>query len=86
MLYHSGYRRDARDALVAFEQWKATAKMAAVEVDDATDAPIPDFQWVAGDPVEAARLSLREDEALNKLLLELDREHISRSLEHIFDA
>ena len=82
LLYHSGYRRDARDALVAFEQWKVTAKMAAVEVDDATDAPRPDFQWVAGDPVEAARLSLREDEALNKLLLELDRD----SLEHIFDA
>ena len=79
LLYHSGYRRDALDALVAFQQWKATTKLSAVEIDDSTTtttatAPVPEFAWESGDPVVAAQLALREDEALDKVLLELQRE------------
>ena len=86
LLYHSGYRRDARDALVSFQSWRATAKMAAVEIDD-NSASVPaasrrlDFQWVAGDPVEAARLALREDEALSKVILELNRDSLERQFD-----
>jgi hypothetical protein len=85
LLYHSGYRRDALDALVAFENWKATTKLAAVEIDDSSsysiNAPTPDFAWESGDPVEAARLALREDEALAKVILELNRDVLERQFD-----
>ena len=85
LLYHSGYRRDALDALVAFENWKATTKIAAVEIDDKSsysiNAPTPDFAWESGDPVEAARLALREDDALAKVILELNRDLLERQFD-----
>jgi hypothetical protein len=85
LLYHGGYRRDALDALAAFQTWKATTTLAAVEIDDASSslvAPAPDFAWTSGDPVDAARLALREDEALAKVVLELNRDVLERQ----FDA
>jgi len=85
LLYHSGYRRDALDALVAFQQWKATTKLSAVEIDGSTVvspvAPTPEFAWESGDPVVAAQLALREDEALDKVLLELQREVLERQFD-----
>lgn len=83
LLYHSGYRRDALDALVAFQQWKATTKLSAVEIDDSTTStvPTPEFAWESGDPVVAAQLALREDEALDKVLLELQREVLERQFD-----
>jgi len=85
LLYHSGYRRDALDALLAFQQWKATTKLSAVEIDGSTVvspvAPTPEFAWESGDPVVAAQLALREDEALDKVLLELQREVLERQFD-----
>jgi hypothetical protein len=83
LLYHGGYRRDALDALVAFNNWRATTKLASVEVDDntSTDIPQPEFAWESGDPVTAARLALREDEALAKVVLELNRDLLERQFD-----
>ena len=83
LLYHGGYRRDALDALVAFNNWRATTKLANVEIDDttSTDTPQPEFAWESGDPVAAARLALREDEALAKVVLELNRDLLERQFD-----
>jgi len=83
LLYHGGYRRDALDALVAFNNWRATTKLANVEIDDttSTDTPHPEFAWESGDPVAAARLALREDEALAKVVLELNRDLLERQFD-----
>jgi hypothetical protein len=85
LLYHGGYRADALRTLAAFQQWKATARLTStiVEISDTNTTVAtqsPDFAWVAGDPVLAARLALREDEALAKVVVELNRD----ALEHQF--
>jgi hypothetical protein len=85
LLYHGGYRADALRTLAAFQQWKATARLTStiVEISDTNTTVAtqsPDFVWVAGDPVLAARLALREDEALAKVVVELNRD----ALEHQF--
>lgn len=75
LLYHGGYRRDALVTLDKFQSWKATARANAVEISSASRARQPlDFAWVSGDPVIAAGLALREDEALAKVLVELNRD------------
>ena len=76
---------DALRTLAAFQQWKATARLTStiVEISDTNTTVAtqsPDFVWVAGDPVLAARLALREDEALAKVVVELNRD----ALEHQF--
>ena len=91
LLYHGGYRADALRTLEAFQQWKATARLTSnvVEISAPSNAPqqrraqqSPDFAWVAGDPILAARLALREDEALAKVLVELHRDALEHQFEH----
>jgi hypothetical protein len=56
-----------------------------VEINDSTTTtttrPTPEFAWESGDPVVAAQLALREDEALDKVLLELQREVLERQFD-----